>query len=199
MALSEWNIHMFRIINDSGKRYIYLNPVFEFVAEYTVYLLALGMIFYWFTRSKNNRIMVISGVIAFVMAETAGKIAGQFHSNHQPFAELPDVNKLIEKSVDNSFPSDHTILFFSVCMSFWLFRKKSGFLWMMLAVSVALSRIWVGVHYPADVAAGAVIGIASAITVYRIVPKSSFLRQLLEVYEKGERSILPAKMKSKDF
>ncbi|HWO96100.1 MAG TPA: undecaprenyl-diphosphatase [Bacillus sp. (in: firmicutes)] len=199
MALSEWNIHIFRIINDLGKRYMYLNPIFEFMAEYTVYLLVLGMIAYWFTRSNSNRMMVMSALIAFVTAEAAGKIAGQFHSNHQPFAELPDVNKLIEKSVNNSFPSDHTILFFSVCVSFWLFRKKNGFLWMMLAFSVALSRIWVGVHYPADIAAGAIIGMISAVTVYWIVPKSNFIQQLLEMYEKGERSILPSKTKSKDL
>lgn len=199
MSLSDWNIHVFRIINDLGKRYSHFNPFFEFMAEYMVYLLALGMIVYWFTRRNSNRIMVISALIAFILAEAVGKVAGQFHSNQQPFAELPDVNKLIEKSVDNSFPSDHTILFFSVCMSFWIFRKKSGFLWLILAFCVALSRIWVGVHYPADVAAGAIIGITAAAAVYRIVPKSSFIRQLLGVYERGEQSILSAKKKSKDF
>ncbi len=74
--------------------------------------------------------MVIQAMVAFVIAEVIGKIAGKFHLNYQPFAVLPNVNKLVDHAVDNSFPSDHTILFFSICFSFWLVRKKD---WMVMA------------------------------------------------------------------
>lgn len=94
----------------------------------------------WFTRSRKNRMMIIQAMVAFVTAEIIGKLAGKFHLNYQPFAVLPDVNKLVDHAVDNSFPSDHTILFFSICFSFWLVRKKTGWLWLMLAFCVANSR-----------------------------------------------------------
>ena len=67
--------------------------------------------------------MVIQAMVAFVIAEVIGKIAGKFHLNYQPFAVLPHVNKLVDHAVDNSFPSDHTILFFNL-FSFSLVRKK---------------------------------------------------------------------------
>ena len=142
--------------------------------------------------------MVIQASIAFVMAEIVGKIVGMFYSNYQPFAELSNVNQLIEKSVNNSFPSDHTILFFSICFSFWLVRKKEGAFWLLLAFGVAISRIWVGVHYPADVMVGALLGIISALTVYRVAPKVSFIKKSLAIYEKGEQYFLPAKIRSED-
>ncbi|WP_312110267.1 undecaprenyl-diphosphatase [Brevibacillus reuszeri] len=195
----EMNIHYFRMINDLGKQYPALNPVFFFIAEYTVYLLALIALLYWFTRKHENRIMVICATITFVLAEILGKIAGTFHYNAQPFAELADVNQLVFKAVDNSFPSDHTILFFSFCISFLLFQKKKGILWLLLAILVGISRIWVGVHYPADVLVGALISIGSALAVYMLVPHLRIVQVCLELYEKAERAVLPAKAKTKGY
>lgn len=199
MTFSDVNVEIFRMINDLGKHYPYLNSSAVFIAEYTVYFLALAMIFYWFSRKNSNRMMIICGVVTVIFAEIAGKIAGQFHFNNQPFAELPNVNQLIEKTVDNSFPSDHTIIFFSLCMIFWLFKKKIGLLWITLAVLVGISRIWVGVHYPADVAVGAIISIVAAVIVYKIVPNLEITKKALALYEKGESFILPTKDKARDL
>jgi undecaprenyl-diphosphatase len=199
MFFSQFNIDAFRLINDLGKQYPYLNPVIVFLAEYMLYFLCLSIVVYWFTRTNKNRMMVIQAVIAFILAEILGKMAGQFHSHYQPFAVLPHVNQLIEHDIDNSFPSDHTILFFSVCISFWLVRKKGEWLWLMLPFCVAISRIWVGVHYPIDVITGALLGVISALFVYWLVPKLSSIKQLLALYEKMEQQVLPSKDKSKNF
>ncbi len=197
--MNEININLFRMINDLGKQQTYLNPTLVFIAEYMVFLLAIAVIIFWFTRINKNRMMVICGTITFVFSEIIGKVAGKIHSNNQPFAELSNVNKLIEKAVDNSFPSDHTILFFSFCVTFWIFSKKLGYLWVVLAFLVGISRVWVGVHYPADVIVGAIISTFSALIVYMVVPKLSFIHKLLGIYEKGEQYILPIKTKSKEF
>ncbi|KFM95756.1 undecaprenyl-diphosphatase [Bacillus clarus] len=197
MSFSQLNIDAFRAINDLGKQYSFLNSTMIFLAEYMVYFLGLIIIAYWFTQSRKNKMMIIQAMIAFVTAEIIGKLAGKFHLNYQPFAVLPDVNKLVNHAVDNSFPSDHTILFFSICFSFWLVRKKTG--WLMLAFCVAISRIWVGVHYPFDVVTGALIGSISALFSYWLTPKIVFIKQLLNLYEKIEQNILPSKNKSKDF
>ncbi|MFQ6176821.1 undecaprenyl-diphosphatase [Bacillus paranthracis] len=197
MSFSQFNIDIFRAINDLGKQYSFLNPTIVFLAEYMVYILALIILTYWFIGSRKSRMMVIQAMVAFVIAEVIGKIAGKFHLNYQPFAVLPDVNKLVDHAVDNSFPSDHTILFFSICFSFWLVRKKTGWLWLILALCIAISRIWVGVHYPFDVAVGALIGCISAVFSHWLVPKLSLIRQLLTQYERVEKHVLPSKNKSK--
>ncbi|HDR7567902.1 undecaprenyl-diphosphatase [Bacillus mycoides] len=199
MFFSQLNIDAFRAINNLGKQYSSLNSTMVFLAEYMVYFLGLIIIAYWFTQSKKNKMMIIQAIVAFVIAEIIGKLAGNLHLNYQPFAVLPNVNKLVDHAVDNSFPSDHTILFFSICFSFWLVRKKSRWLWLVLAFCVAISRIWVGVHYPFDVITGALIGIISALFSYWLTPKITFIKQLLNLYEKIEQNVIPSKNKSKNF
>lgn len=199
MSFSEINITAFRAVNDLGKEYQFLDLTVIMIAEYTVFVLALVMLVYWFTRTYKNRMMVIQAILAFIVAEIIGKVAGQFHANNQPFAVLPNVNKLVNHAVDNSFPSDHTILFFSIGFSFWLVHKKTGWIWIMLALVVGISRIWAGLHYPFDVAAGAVIAIISAVLSYWLVPKLGFVRKVLTIYEKGEGYILPRKERTKNF
>lgn len=85
MDLSQMNVELFRFINDFGKEHSYLNSTFIFIAEYMVYILALLTVVFWFTRKQTHRIMVISAVASFMLAEILGKIAGLLHSNNQPF------------------------------------------------------------------------------------------------------------------
>ncbi|WP_412890067.1 undecaprenyl-diphosphatase [Bacillus sp. 1P06AnD] len=172
------NIHMFRMVNDLGKDYTFLNPIFVFIAQYTVYLLGLAVVIYFFSKPAKNKIMVVSIAFSLVLAEILAKIVGLFHTNNQPFAELAHVNKLIEKTVDNSFPSDHTILFFTVCFSFFFFGKKGRWLWVIAAFCVGISRIWVGVHYPFDVIVGALLGILSSYIGYRVIPRLKIVRKI---------------------
>lgn len=199
MDLFEMNVDLFRTINDFGKEYTYLNNFFIFMAEYMVFVLAFIALIFWFTRREENRMMIISATISFILAEMMGKIAGTLHSNNQPFAELSNVNKLIEKAVDNSFPSDHTILFFAFCMTFFMYQKRWRYIWIMLALVVGISRIWVGVHYPADVIVGAIISIFSTFIASFIVSRLNIIRKLLWLYEKGEQQILPTRDKSREL
>ncbi|WML29286.1 undecaprenyl-diphosphatase [Neobacillus sp. OS1-32] len=196
MSISQLNIDVFRSINDVGKTYQALDPVAIFMAEYMVYVLVLGMLVYWFTRTTKNRMMMIQSILAVVLAEIIGKIAGSFYSHYQPFAELSHVNKLVDHAVDNAFPSDHSIIFFAICFSIWLVRKREGWLWLAVACAVGISRIMVGVHYPGDVLTGALIGFISALLMHWLVPKLTFLETLLDQYEKIEGKIWPGKPKS---
>ncbi|MCM3570667.1 undecaprenyl-diphosphatase [Neobacillus mesonae] len=196
MSISQLNIDVFRSINDVGKAHHSLEPVAVFMAEYMLYVLILGMIVYWFTRTNQNRMMMIQSVLAVVLAEVFGKIAGTLYSHNQPFAELPNVNKLVEHGVDNAFPSDHSIIFFTVCVTIWLVRKKEGWIWLAVAAAVAISRVMVGVHYPGDVLTGALLGFISALVMHWLVPKLAFLKGMLAQYEKIEQKILPLKPKS---
>ena len=190
MNLSEINIELFRMFNDLGKEVMFLNPIMIFFAKYMKYFLLFGIIMYWFTRKRENRIMIISSMFAFVIAEVFGAIAGAIHSNNQPFAELSNVNQLIGHAIDNSFPSDHAIEFFSICITFLLFKKNLRYVWLAIAILVSISRVWVGVHYPADILVGAILGIIGAALCYWIIPQLNVIKKLLDIYEQGEDYVL---------
>jgi undecaprenyl-diphosphatase len=62
----------------------------------------------------------------------------------------------------NSFPSDHSMFFFALGAGLWSIDRTAGliaFLWTIIVVD--FPRIYLGIHYPSDVLAGAVMGIIS--------------------------------------
>ncbi|XNN70755.1 undecaprenyl-diphosphatase [Bacillus pumilus] len=190
-----FNEDLFRWVNQFSIDHGYLNPIFIGLAEYTVLLAALMCLFVWFqNRSRYNRAMVVSAGLTFILAELLGKIAGVFYFNQQPFAEMSHVNLLIQKEVNNSFPSDHTIFIFSVCLIFWLFHKRHVY-WLFVACAVGFSRIWVGVHYPFDVLAGAVIASLTAVTVVYLPICQRSVNAILSCYEWLEQNVVRKRTK----
>ena len=70
---------------------------------------------------------------------------------------------IVPKSVDWSFPSDHATAAFAIAGPFVLGHGVARrTLFLLLAVLVSLSRVYVGTHYVGDVAGGAVTGLAAA-------------------------------------
>src|SRR5699024_4951336 len=114
----EINTELFKAINHLSYQLELLNPLMIFLAKYMEYILIAGVIIYWFTRTKENRIMVISAIISFIVAEIFGKLLGQIHSNFQPFVELQNTGRRSDHVIGNSFPSHHAIHFFSICIVF---------------------------------------------------------------------------------
>ncbi|MCC6807880.1 MAG: phosphatase PAP2 family protein [Deltaproteobacteria bacterium] len=57
-----------------------------------------------------------------------------------------------------SFPSGHTLTAFIILAFLLRMDRKLGYAWLPCALLVALSRIYIGVHFPSDVVAGALLG-----------------------------------------
>ena len=82
----------------------------------------------------------------------------------RPYETWNQVQLLIGKQHDPSFPSGHTASSFAVATSLALSfqRRWAGTLLIILAAAIAISRMYVGVHYPLDVLCGMVDAILIA-------------------------------------
>ena len=79
------------------------------------------------------------------------------------------IRPLVKKLRDYSFPSGHTCASFSCAVVYYkMYPDIKGKGAMVLAVLIALSRLYVGVHYPTDVLGGAIVGWLSAILALKI-------------------------------
>jgi membrane-associated phospholipid phosphatase len=72
-----------------------------------------------------------------------------------------------------SFPSGHTATAFSLATSLALYTKRKilGILYLMLAILVGYSRVYLSQHFPADVFGGAIIGVLVAFWVFILMDK----------------------------
>jgi undecaprenyl-diphosphatase len=70
------------------------------------------------------------------------------------------VHLLVHCGGGKSFPSSHAANNFGAATILTYFYRKIAWIFFSLAALVAFSRVYVGVHYPFDVLAGAILGMA---------------------------------------
>jgi len=91
----------------------------------------------------------------------------------RPFEIIEELAALIPHPKDWSFPSGHTTS--SVACGILLLKRMSkmiGLTGMTLAILISVSRVYLGVHYPSDIVAGAVAGVASATVAGKVVRRA---------------------------
>lgn len=72
------------------------------------------------------------------------------------------IDLIVKIPYDSSFPSGHTLHAMTASLSLYFINKKWGIPALVLAVLIAFSRMYNFMHFPTDVLAGAVLGIAGA-------------------------------------
>lgn len=84
-----------------------------------------------------------------------------FVARTRPYEVIEGLTCLVRQPRDYSFPSGHTTTSFAAAwVMFRRLPKRYGVSALVLAILIALSRLYVGVHYPSDVLFGVVDGIA---------------------------------------
>lgn len=124
--------------------------------------------------TKDKKLFRNACVIAVASALNAGITNAMKYSinRDRPFVTYPDINKKA-KAGSPSFPSGHTSAAFATATSVSLSYPKWYFIVpsYLYAGTVAYSRMDLGVHYPSDVLAGAVIGSGCAYITWKVNQK----------------------------
>ncbi len=164
------DIEMLRKINLGRDRN--LDNTFVFISNSVTPISVLVPISIFF-EGYSSRDSVLKNKGLFIgttlCVSTAATVALKYGVNRKrPFVTYPDIQKVADAG-SYSFPSGHTSDAFATATSLSLAFPKwyvitPSFLW---ACSVGYSRMDLGVHYPSDVLAGAIVGAGSAFVCYK--------------------------------
>ncbi|MEA2466020.1 MAG: hypothetical protein QOJ57_146, partial [Thermoleophilaceae bacterium] len=81
----------------------------------------------------------------------------------RPFVEhAATIHLFVAHAPDPSFPSDHATAAFAIAVAVALRWRPAGWALLAMAAVVAVGRVFLGLHYPSDVLAGALLGTAAA-------------------------------------
>ena len=86
----------------------------------------------------------------------------------RPFDLNDTIKILIEKPMDYSFPSGHTMSSFAAATILFYMNKKIGSFAYILASRIAFSRLYLYVHFPSDVLTGLIVGVLLSSIVIKV-------------------------------
>lgn len=166
-----WDINLLKDINLN--RNTKLDPTFKAISASTMplsFAIPAGAITFALIKkdddSRKKALLVSSSLVGAALATTALKYT---INRERPYEKYPEIQNLTVEG-SPSFPSAHTSFSFSLATSVSLAYPKwyviaPAYLW---AGSVGYSRMHLGVHYPSDVLAGAILGAGSTYLSYRL-------------------------------
>lgn len=164
--------YLFNLINGFAGRWFILDFLGILFAKYLGHILVYCLFFFLIVDIKKYWRMVIESLIAavfvrFVLVEVFYLI----HFKFRPFVNN-SVNLLIPyDGTKTSFPSGHASFYFALSTIIYGYNKKAGILFYIGSALIAVSRVFVGVHWPSDIVAGAVVGIIMGLVLNKLFKK----------------------------
>jgi 4-amino-4-deoxy-L-arabinose transferase-like glycosyltransferase/membrane-associated phospholipid phosphatase len=123
--------------------------------------LVIAIVLFIWKGGARGRVFAVMLVLTVALGDTfiCNTIKNAVH-RPRPFFTLPDVHvpSVIGKTGSGSMPSSHAANWFAATMLAFIYYRRSLRFMLPLALLVCLSRIYCGVHYPSDVAVGAILG-----------------------------------------
>jgi undecaprenyl-diphosphatase len=95
------------------------------------------------------------------------QLAGRLYVDQRPFM-TQHLHQLVAHAGGTSFPSDHTTAATAVALGLLVFTgfRKIGALLLLAAILIGFARIFVGIHWPVDIAGGLLTGMAGTAVVF---------------------------------
>ncbi|MDM5188853.1 undecaprenyl-diphosphatase [Bacillus sp. DX4.1] len=155
------NYTVFQWINGLAGSSIFLDKLMITITNSAPYVAILFMLILWFSNAKKEVAIRKQYTVLYTVLTIGGALllnvlihAVYYHA--RPFVTY-HVHQLVPHAADSSFVSDHSVLVFSIAFTLLLRGERLKYIALLWAVLVGISRIYVGVHYPADIIGGALL------------------------------------------
>ena len=140
----------------------------------------------WFRHTSRRRHLIATLLGSFVAMATARALASLLPYRARPLhmAELELLPPFGMAPVadqgwwaSSAFPSDHAVLFFALAAGLCIVHRRLGIVALVyVSLLIALPRVYLGLHYPTDILAGALLGV----TLIRLANSQRLLSPLAE-------------------
>lgn len=141
------------------------NPVTDFVmpiitADLWLRVLygIVALVLLWKGDSKVRWLVLFSALALLITDQAAAGLLKPLINRPRPCHVLENIHLLVGCGGGRSMPSAHAANAFGQAVLFLLYFRKATVYLLVLAALVALSRVFVGVHYPGDIVVGAILG-----------------------------------------
>ena len=165
------DLYLFQQINQFTGKWVCFDGLAIFFAKYFEYVLIFCLLIFLVVNFKKYFPMVLRAFISAVLARfVITTLIRWIWQRPRPFI-FNKVNLLINYPDKASFPSGHAAFYFAISTIIYLYNKKIGILFFIASFLICLSRVFIGIHWPSDILAGALVGIFSACLVHIISKK----------------------------
>ncbi len=125
---------------------------------YIAYIILLGISF--FKGGTRGKIAAIGVILLIVVTDqTGGHLLKDLIQRVRPCNALNDAITPLGCTGSYSFPSNHAFNNFAAATFYYRLFPKLKWVLFITASLIALSRVYLGLHYPSDILGGAVLGV----------------------------------------
>jgi undecaprenyl-diphosphatase len=107
----------------------------------------------------RERLAVAAAAVVVLVSIALFSILKRLVRRPRPCEFWQDISCLLQPPDRYSFPSGHSMTAFSMYGTFATLLPGSGWFFFPSALLIALSRVFVGAHYPSDVIVGGLLGV----------------------------------------
>ena len=172
--LLEWDRDAFVYLNSLGiEKYDGFWSIITDITTWTpLFILFLVLLYLKFPiKEASFKFLTVLGLILFIIVITHWTKISVARLRPNNTEEINTLIRILKSPTDYSFFSGHASSSFSITTLFFLFfreKMKWAVLFFIWPILFAMSRIYVGVHFPIDITVGALVGIASGMLFYKL-------------------------------
>ncbi|MCR5096253.1 MAG: phosphatase PAP2 family protein [Erysipelotrichaceae bacterium] len=176
-----WEVRLIEWIQHVISLFPFLEYVFEaltFFGEPVIPVLVFGMYYLGLDKQKGRKLflnIIFAQVLSNELKNIVKRVRPYFANDTikclRPAVAFDDAMDIHLQGY--SFPSGHTTQIFNLTHFFIRENRKRSInvFWIIVSILVAISRFSLGVHYPTDVLAGALIGVLSGFVICSVFEK----------------------------
>lgn len=153
----------------------WLMPRITALGDYGLIWILLGVILLLLPRQRTTGGKILLAL--FLSLLFCNLILKNLVCRIRPFDLVEGITLLVPPPTDWSFPSGHTSASFAASLVLLRDGKPWGWAALVLALLIALSRLYLYVHYPSDVLAGALIGTGCGLLAHWLWSKGDLVKR----------------------